>query len=190
MPGKRKETMDIREMLRHLRRGQSNRAVAKTMGIDRKTVARYRTWAIEQGLLEGSLPPLGELHRMAEETLNSPAPPQNTSSVEPYREVVGKLRQEGVEVAAICDAETLSRADDIDLTADPIGQDADGQDVYLRDIWPTQREIDEAVTRGVLADQFKQLLDPDQLLRRRMLLSPGRRNLALCFCADNPISNI
>ena len=103
MPGKKKETMDIREMLRHLRRGQSNRTVAKTVGIDRKTVARYRTWATEQGLLEGALPPLGELHRMAEETLNSPVPPQNTSSVEPYREVVGKLRQEGVEVAAICE---------------------------------------------------------------------------------------
>jgi hypothetical protein len=43
VPGKRKETMDVREMLRHLRRGQSNRAVAKTMGMDRKTVARYRT---------------------------------------------------------------------------------------------------------------------------------------------------
>ncbi len=64
MPGKRKETMDIREMLRHLRRGQSNRTVAKTMGMDRKTVARYRTWATEQGLLGGALPPLGDLHRL------------------------------------------------------------------------------------------------------------------------------
>jgi FixJ family two-component response regulator len=52
MPGKRKETMDIREMLRHMRRGQSNRAVARALGIDRKTVARYRTWATEQGLLD------------------------------------------------------------------------------------------------------------------------------------------
>lgn len=93
--------MDIREMLRHLRQGQSNRAVAKAMSIDRKTVARYRTWATEQGLLEGDLPPLGELHRLAEETLNSSPPPQNTSSVEPYRDVVCKLRERGVEVAAI-----------------------------------------------------------------------------------------
>ena len=55
MPGKRKETMDIREMLRHMRRGQSNRAVAEPMGIDRKTVARYRSWASEQALLEDCL---------------------------------------------------------------------------------------------------------------------------------------
>jgi hypothetical protein len=51
MPGKRKETMDIRETLRHLRRGQSDRAAAEALGIDCKTVARYRTWAEEQELL-------------------------------------------------------------------------------------------------------------------------------------------
>ena len=101
MPGKRKATMDIREMLRRLRQGESNRAVAEAMQIDRKTVGRYRTWAAEQGLLEGLLPSLGDLHRLLEETLSSPPPPQNTSSVEPYWEVVTKLRNEGVEIAAI-----------------------------------------------------------------------------------------
>ena len=101
MPGKRKETMDIREMLRRLRQGESNRAVAEAMQIDRKTVGRYRSWAAEQGLLDGSLPSLGDLHRLLEETLSSPPPPQNTSSVEPYQEVVTKLRHEGVEIAAI-----------------------------------------------------------------------------------------
>ena len=84
--------MDIREMLRHLRQGQSNRAVAKALGIDRKTVARYRSWAIEQGLLEESLPPLNELQLLVEETLGTSQPPQNTSSVERYRQVVVKLR--------------------------------------------------------------------------------------------------
>ena len=93
--------MDIREMLRHLRRGQSNRAVAEALGIDRKTVARYRCWAAEQELLEDTLPPLSELQELVEEMLSSSPPPQNTSSVEPYRQVVVKLRQEGVEIAAI-----------------------------------------------------------------------------------------
>jgi len=88
--------MDVREMLRHLRQGQSNRAVAKVMGIDRKTVARYRTWAGEQGLLEEPLLPLGKLHQLVEETLSSPPPPQNTSSVEPYQDIVIKLRHRAV----------------------------------------------------------------------------------------------
>lgn len=101
MSGQRKETMDIREMLRHMRQGQSNRAVAKAMGIDRKTVGRYRAWAAKQGLLTGPLPPLGELQRRLEKTNKRPAAPQNVSSVEPYREIVTQLRREGVEIAAI-----------------------------------------------------------------------------------------
>ena len=75
--------------------------MAKALGINRKTVARYRAWAQEQRLLEESLPSLSELKHLVEETMDSSPPPQNTSSVEPYREVVVKLRQEGVEIAAI-----------------------------------------------------------------------------------------
>jgi transposase len=52
MPGRRKNTLDIRELLRHLRQGRSNRGVAQAMGMDRKTVRRYRAWAREQGLIE------------------------------------------------------------------------------------------------------------------------------------------
>ncbi len=44
---------------------------------------------------------------------------------------------------------------DTDLTADPIGQDEAGNDVYLRDIWPTQAEIDEIVGRSVKTEQFR-----------------------------------
>ena len=101
MPGKRKDTMDIREILRRIRQGQSDRAIAKEVGIDRKTVGRYHTWAREQGLLDGELPALGELQRLVKEILNNDALPQNVSSVEPYRVLVVKLRKQGVEMAAI-----------------------------------------------------------------------------------------
>jgi transposase len=101
MPEKRKETMDIREILRRLQKNESDRAVAEAMSIDRKTVGRYHTWANEQGLLEGPLPSLSELHRLLEETMPVPPPPQNVSLVEPHREVVVKLRKQGIEIAAI-----------------------------------------------------------------------------------------
>jgi len=93
--------MDIREILRRLRKGQSDRAVAQALGIDRKTVGRYRNWAAEQELLEGRLPPLSDLHQLVNETLNTALPPQNVSSVERYREQVEKLRRDNVEIAAI-----------------------------------------------------------------------------------------
>jgi transposase len=101
MPGKRKETMDVREIIRHLREGRSDRAIALATGVDRKTVARYRVWAVEHELLSRPLPPLGELHRMLDEMSQGAAPPQNVSSVEPYRELVRKLREAGVEMTAI-----------------------------------------------------------------------------------------
>ena len=100
MPGKRKGTMDIREILIRIRRGQSDRQIARATNTDRKTVARYHAWASRRGLLDGELPSLPELQRMLEE-LNQNEPPQNTSSVEPYRELVLKLRRQGVEVAAL-----------------------------------------------------------------------------------------
>ena len=34
---------------------------------------------------------------------------------------------------------------DFDAYAEPLGQAADGSDVFLKDVWPTQAEIDEAV---------------------------------------------
>lgn len=101
MPSKRKETMDIREVLRQLQQGLSDRAVAMATGVNRKTVARYRAWASGQGLLAGSLPSLGELQLLLDETLPTVPPPQNVSSVEAYRQVVVKLRDQGVEMAAL-----------------------------------------------------------------------------------------
>ena len=101
MPARRKETVDIREILRLAQSGKSDRLIGRAMGIDRRTVARYRRWAEEQGLLAGSLPSAGELHRLLEETLPEVPPPQNVSSVAPYRDKVVDLRRQKVEVAAI-----------------------------------------------------------------------------------------
>jgi aconitate hydratase len=43
---------------------------------------------------------------------------------------------------------------DTDLRKDPIGKGKDGKPVYLADIWPTQREVEEAVEHSVTAEMF------------------------------------
>src|SRR6202045_1369816 len=43
---------------------------------------------------------------------------------------------------------------DTDLRKDAIGKGKDGKPVYLADIWPTQREVEEAVERSVTAAMF------------------------------------
>ena len=48
----------------------------------------------------------------------------------------------------------LAGSMDIDITTDPIGQDRDGNDVYLKDIWPTTQEVSETVDRTVTREAF------------------------------------
>ncbi len=43
---------------------------------------------------------------------------------------------------------------DIDLVREPLGKDQDGEDVFLEDIWPTQREIQDVMGRAVRTEQF------------------------------------
>ncbi len=43
---------------------------------------------------------------------------------------------------------------DTDLRKDAIGKDKEGKPVYLADIWPTQREVEEAVEHSVTAEMF------------------------------------
>jgi aconitate hydratase len=54
----------------------------------------------------------------------------------------------------LCVAYALAGRMDIDLTTDPLGEDADGNPVHLADIWPTSDEIRETVAEAVRADMF------------------------------------
>ncbi|HYM24202.1 MAG TPA: aconitate hydratase AcnA [Vicinamibacterales bacterium] len=42
-----------------------------------------------------------------------------------------------------------------DLTTEPLGTDKAGKPVFLRDIWPTGREIQETMLKSVTSDMFK-----------------------------------
>src|SRR5437016_4658615 len=44
----------------------------------------------------------------------------------------------------------------LDLTTEPIGIDKEGEPVYLRDLWPTEREIQETMLSAVTSDMFHQ----------------------------------
>jgi aconitate hydratase len=44
---------------------------------------------------------------------------------------------------------------DIDLYHEPLGQDEQGKPVYLREIWPTQREVQNAIASSVQSDMFR-----------------------------------
>src|SRR4029077_8409742 len=43
---------------------------------------------------------------------------------------------------------------DIDLYHEPLGEDPHGKPVYLRDIWPSQQEVQETIARAVHSETF------------------------------------
>jgi aconitate hydratase len=43
---------------------------------------------------------------------------------------------------------------DTDLRKDALGKGKDGKPVYLADVWPTQREVEEAIEKSVTAEMF------------------------------------
>lgn len=52
-------------------------------------------------------------------------------------------------------AYALAGSMDIDLYNEPLGKDDDGKPVFLRDIWPSQQEISEAMATHVTAEGFR-----------------------------------
>jgi len=58
----------------------------------------------------------------------------------------------------------------VDLTTEPLGTDRDGRPVFLADIWPTEREIQETMLSAVSPEMFRRqyatVFDGDERWRR------------------------
>jgi aconitate hydratase len=52
-------------------------------------------------------------------------------------------------------AYALAGTVDIDLNNEPLGTDKNNQPVYLKDLWPSQKEVSEAIEANVKAEMFK-----------------------------------
>src|SRR5262249_27555093 len=44
---------------------------------------------------------------------------------------------------------------DLDIVDNPLGHDNDGNEVYLRDIWPSEQEIAQTIEEAVQSDMFR-----------------------------------
>ena len=52
-------------------------------------------------------------------------------------------------------AYALAGTMDHDFDKDPLGKDGDGIDVYLKDIWPTTKEINDVISQAISSEMFK-----------------------------------
>jgi transposase len=100
MAGRRSPVTEIREILRRLQLGERGRRIARDLEVSRNTVAHYRRWATQHGLLIGPLPEPAALAAL----LAAPPgqrPAQEQSLVEPFGEQVLAWHGQGVEGQAI-----------------------------------------------------------------------------------------
>ncbi|MFL6132510.1 MAG: aconitate hydratase [Nocardioidaceae bacterium] len=51
-------------------------------------------------------------------------------------------------------AYALAGSMDVDLFDEPLGQDGDGNAVYMKDIWPTPAEVEEVIAEAITSDMF------------------------------------
>jgi len=51
-------------------------------------------------------------------------------------------------------AYSIAGTTDIDLINEPLGQDSDGNDVFLKDVWPSQQEVAETVASSMSPEQY------------------------------------
>jgi aconitate hydratase len=63
-------------------------------------------------------------------------------------------------------AYALAGTVDFDMYKDPLGQDQDGNDIFMKDIWPTQEQIRETVARAIkpqmFAEQYGNVFDGNE----------------------------
>lgn len=80
MAGRRLMTLDVREIVRRLKIGQTDRAIRRDLGVARKTIAKYRALAHQQGLLDGPLPDPRDLDRLLGQMV-----PEATAASQPFK---------------------------------------------------------------------------------------------------------
>ncbi|MDQ1752727.1 MAG: aconitate hydratase, partial [Pseudonocardiales bacterium] len=51
-------------------------------------------------------------------------------------------------------AYALAGSMDVDLFNDPLGQDQDGNDVFMKDIWPSASDIEDVIATAITSDMF------------------------------------
>jgi transposase len=94
-------SLDVRELIRRLRAGESDRAVSRAQRVARKTVTRYREMAEREGWLEGRLPTVETLDRRLRAMMPPSNLPRQPFKAAPYRAVIERLRERGVGMTAL-----------------------------------------------------------------------------------------
>lgn len=67
----------------------------------------------------------------------------------------GKIKSNYLASPPLVVAYAIAGRADIDLSTEPLAQDADGKDVFLKDIWPSNKEIADTIAGTITPEMFK-----------------------------------
>ena len=81
-------------------------------------------------------------------------------------------------------AYALAGAIEVDLTSEPLGMGRDGRPVYLKDIWPTAREVAATQARVIWPEMFAPVMATSSTATRRG--TPCRWPRASCMTGTRP----
>jgi len=121
-------------------------AVAREKSIDKQIVIS----AMEEAIQKAAKSRYGQENEIKAEI----DPKTGETRLHRLRLVVEKVENESTEITLDEAQFSNPAAQTGDLIAEPLGQDRDGNDVYLRDLWPTADEIQETITRAVRGEMF------------------------------------
>lgn len=94
-------TLDVREVLRRLKAGETDRAIARALSVARKTVGRYRDRAQAEGWLSGELPSTFELELRLKAMVPKCALPRQPFKAADHKDRIKTLVDDGVQSKAI-----------------------------------------------------------------------------------------
>lgn len=94
-------TLDVRELLRRIKVGETDRAVARALKIARKTVGRYRKQAQAQGWLIGELPSALDLEFLLHQMVPKCALPRQLFKAVDHKDRIEALIKAGVQSRTI-----------------------------------------------------------------------------------------
>ena len=95
-------TMDLQELLRRLRAGETRAAISRAMKISVNTVKDYRQWAEAQELLTGELPDLATLEALRQQRFHPRRQRHpNESNMEGFRNQITDLVKQSYKPRAI-----------------------------------------------------------------------------------------
>jgi len=139
MAGRSLTVLDIREIIRCLRMKESAHKTARSLRMNRRTVAKYREWANRHGLLQGQLPDMETIEKLLADSGMIGTGDKQISKAAPYHDKIEQL------LGLNCSAQVI-----FERLSDNYGFDG-GYDSVKRYVRKLKEKIPEAFIRVEVA---------------------------------------